>query len=1122
MDEYPIPASERANLERIVAQFDRGGRPRREGRPLLHGLWGASAALMTAKIAARSASPLVVVTPDEQEATAFQEDLEFFLRSEVPLYPAFDPRTSVESEARLAFSERLVVLGSILSHQPPQAMVTPLSGLLEPVPSAGDLHRETLTIARGGKIGRDTLSETLARAGFEPTSMVTAPGEFALRGGIVDLFPLGRTRPIRIELFDDEVDSIRDFDLETQRSIAVLDRVDLPLPASQVLRAADGGRSASLCDLISRQTPVIVLEPEITTQRLELYRRELDVAPAIAEAAADFLTLRPGCDLSRTAAGDGGFSYRVLSTQNAARLRAGASGLEETGGDSDGDDDPKARAHSVAQSGIDLKASFDALVKECGRVHVLCQVDAEAKRLEAVLEKDGIRTNGAIRIVIGRVSDGFQFPALGVCVVNHHELLRRLPVRRPRRARAALRSRVLDSFRELRAGDLVVHMVHGIARYEGLSRMKREGGGEEDFMILFFRDDVALYVPVSKIHLVHRYVGGGDGSPSLDRIGASSWGKRRRKVEGALRDLAADLLDTQAVRSEERGFAFGQDDELQELFDASFPYEETEDQIEAIEAIKNDMAIKRPMDRLLCGDVGFGKTELAVRAAFKAVTAGKQAAVLVPTTILAQQHYETFRTRLGEYPVGVAVLSRFQTRARQAEIVRGACEGRVDILIGTHRLFSADVGFRDLGLLVIDEEQRFGVRHKELLKKIKTTVDVLTMTATPIPRTLHMALVGIRDISSLEAAPQGRMPVHTTVEVRNDNLIRRALTLEVSRGGQAFFLHNRVETIARETESLRRLMPDIRIDFAHGQMKERALQNVIVRFIKREIDVLVCTTIIESGIDIPGVNTIIIDRADTFGLADLHQLRGRVGRAHVKAYCYLLTPHRHVSSIAIRRLKAIEELSHLGAGFNIALKDLEIRGAGNILGAEQHGHILAVGYDLYCRLLRATIQAMTTETGSGEPDEEGALALIHDIDLDIQITAFVPPTFVPDEALRIELLRRLSRCKTRHAFAEMKKELVDRFGRLPPETARLIDLFHVRRLMLEAGIRGLTRAKGSREVYVDLFDREKFEGRASFKGAKMNQVSPFKAVLVLPKAKTDPDRLLAYLKSSLMRRRVSV
>ena len=956
MDEYQIPASERATLKRIVAHFGRGSRPRpgnrplRGKRPLLHGLWGASAALMTAKISAESTSPLVVVTPDEQEATSFQEDLEYFLRCEVPLYPAFDPRRSVESEARLAFSERLTVLGAILSPQPPRAVVTPLSGLLEPVPSAGDLHRETLTIRRGGKISRDALSDTLAHAGFESTPMITAPGEFALRGGIVDLFPLGRTRPIRIELFDDEVESIRDFDLESQRSIAELDRVDLPLPASQVLRAADAGRSASLCDLISEQTPVIVLEPEITMQRLELYCRELDVAPGIADAAADFLLHRPGCDLSRTAAGEGDFSYRVLSTQNAARLRDGARGLGGTrsGADtrSDADTGGRSDAHPQvdAQSGIDLKASFDALVQKCGRVHVLCQVDAEVKRLEAVLEKEGVRTNGAIRILIGRVSDGFQFPALGVCVVNHHELSRRLPVRRPRQARAALRSRILESFRELRAGDLVVHMVHGIARYEGLSRMKREGGGEEDFMVLIFKDDVALYVPVSKIHLVHRYVGGGDGRPNLDRIGASSWGKRRQKVEAALRDLAADLLETQAVRSEERGFSFGPDDELQELFDASFPYEETEDQIDAIGAIKNDMAIKRPMDRLLCGDVGFGKTEIAVRAAFKAVSAGKQAAVLVPTTILAQQHYETFRTRLSEYPVNVAVLSRFQTRGRQAEIVRGACEGRVDILIGTHRLFSADVGFRDLGLLVIDEEQRFGVRHKEQLKRIKKTVDVLTMTATPIPRTLHMALVGIRDISSLEAAPLGRMPVHTTVEVRNDGLIRRALTLEVSRGGQAFFLHNRVETIARETDSLRRLVPGIRIAFAHGQMKERALQEVIIRFIKREIDVLVCTTIIESGIDIPGVNTIIIDRADTFGLADLHQLRGRVGRAHVKAYCYLLTPHRHVSSIAIRRLKAIEELSHLGAGFNIALKDLEIRGAGNILGAEQHGHILAVGY----------------------------------------------------------------------------------------------------------------------------------------------------------------------------------
>ncbi len=1120
MDDYPIPVPERENLQRIVARFGRGE------RPLLHGLWGASAALVTARISADAASPLIVVTPDEQEATTFQEDLEFFLGVDVPLYPAHDPRTSIESEARLAFSERLAVLGSILAPQPPPAVVTPLSGLLEPVPTAGDLHKETLTLAPGRRIGLGALRETLVRAGFESAPMITAPGEFALRGGIVDLFPLGRTRPIRIELFDDEIESVRDFDLETQRSIAVLERVDIPLPASRVLHANRAGRTTSMCNLISEATPVIVVEPEITEQRLETYCRELAVEPPIAKAAARFVRSRPGCDLSRTVGtertvGTGGgedeFSYRVLSTQNAVRLREGFSGpADENRGSAD------SGLNAEGTGGIDLKASFDALVHECGSVHVLCQVDAEAKRLETVLEKDGIRVGGAVRILVGRVSDGFQFPAFGHCVINHHELLRRLPVRRPRRAKATLRSRVLESFRELSPGDLVVHMVHGIARYEGLTRMQREGGGEEDFMVLIFKDDVALYVPVSKIHLVHRYVSGGDGAPNLDRIGASSWGKRRQKVEVALRDLASELLETQAIRSEEKGFAFGQDDELQQLFDASFPYEETEDQIEAMAAIKDDMIIKRPMDRLLCGDVGFGKTELAVRAAFKAVSAGKQAAVLVPTTILAQQHYETFRSRLADYPVGVAVLSRFQPRARQSEIVNRACEGGVDILIGTHRLLSADVGFKDLGLLVIDEEQRFGVRHKERLKKIKKTVDVLTMTATPIPRTLHMALAGIRDISSLESAPQGRMPVHTMVEVRNDDLIRRALTLEVSRGGQAFFLHNRVETIEAQTGFLRDLMPDIRIAYAHGQMKERALQDVIVRFIKREIDVLVCTTIIESGIDIPGVNTIIIDRADTFGLADLHQLRGRVGRAHVKAYCYLLIPYKRVSPIAIRRLKAIEELSHLGAGFNIALKDLEIRGAGNILGAEQHGHILAVGYDLYCRLLRATILAMTRERDKAAPDEEAALGLIYDIDLDIQVRAFLPPEFVPDEGLRVEILRRLSRCRKDRAFREMKKELGDRFGRLPPEAARLVDLFHVRRLMLENGIRALTRAKGSREVYVDLFDRERFDERAPFEDVQMNRVSPFKAVIVLPKAKAEPERLLTYLKSRLMRGRGSV
>jgi len=871
---------------------------------------------------------------------------------------------------------------------------------------------------------------------------------------------------------------VRAFDLESQRSTAVLDRVEIPLPS-----AARSEQGLPLGSLFAPGLPVFVLEPEKAEERLRVYGRELRIASGITAAARAFLRERPGCDLSRTKGGDGDGGYTVLSAQGVSL------------------------AKDSSQAQTDLKASVDSFLKRCREVHILCKVKAEADRLRDLLKEQAIRTNRAVKVKLGRVSEGFQFPALDLCVINHHELFQRLPVRRDRRRRA-LRSRALESFQELKPGDLVVHLVHGIARFEGLVRMERESGGEEDFMVLVFRDEVSLYVPASKIHLVHRYVGSGRGAPRLDRIGGSEWSRRRERVEGALRDLAAELLDIQALREEERGFAFQPDDDLQQTFDASFPYEETEDQIESMSAIKADMVQRKPMDRLLCGDVGFGKTELALRGAFKAVSSGKQAAVLVPTTILAQQHYETFRTRLADYPVTVEVLSRFQKRMRQEEIVRETREGRVDILIGTHRLLSRDVGFKDLGLLVIDEEQRFGVRHKELLKRMKRTVDVLTMTATPIPRTLHMALVGIRDISSLEIPPEGRMPIHTMVEVRSDALIRRALLLEVSRGGQVFFLHNRVESIAAQTEMLKDLVPGVRIAFAHGQMPERELQRVITRFIRRELDVLVCTTIIESGIDMPAVNTIIIDRADTFGLADLHQLRGRVGRGAIKAYCYLLIPHRHVSHIALRRLKAIEELSQLGAGFKIALKDLEIRGAGNILGVEQHGHITAVGYDLYCRLLKATVLEMKGGNGGEE-------TVPIDVDLDIQVKAFIPPDFIPDEGTRVEILRRLSECLTAQCFRIMEDELEDRFGRIRPEVARLIDVFRIRRRMLACGIQRLTRARGSREVFIGLFDTERYGREMPLRHAKINTMTPTRAVLILPAGTSAPDDVLGFLKSQL-------
>ncbi|MFH1998403.1 MAG: DEAD/DEAH box helicase, partial [Planctomycetota bacterium] len=614
--------------------------------------------------------------------------------------------------------------------------------------------------------------------------------------------------------------------------------------------------------------------------------------------------------------------------------------------------------------------------------------------------------------------------------------------------------------------------------------------------------------PASKVHLVEKYLGGGGAEPKLDKLGSKGFARRKEKVVDALRDLAADLLEIQAAREEERGHAFDRDDDLQVLFDASFPYQDTDDQSRAIYEIKQDMQLRKPMDRLLCGDVGFGKTELAIRAAFKAVSGNTQIAVLVPTTILAQQHYETFRTRLADYPVSVEVLSRFKSKAKQKAVVEQARNGEVDILIGTHRILSSDVGFQRLGLLIIDEEQRFGVVHKERLKRLKRTVDVLTMTATPIPRTLHMALVGMRDISNLETAPEGRMPIDTSVIYKSDEVIKKAVLAEVNRGGQVFYLHNRVETIGRETERVKRLVPTARVAFAHGQMGERDLERIMTRFIRGEVDVLVCTTIIESGIDLPGVNTILIDRADRFGLADLHQLRGRVGRGNVRARALLLIPRRPLPEVALRRLKAIEELSHLGAGFKIALKDLEIRGAGNILGAEQHGHIAAVGYELYCRLLRQTIVK-----ARGLPQVE----FDPEVDLDIRIDAYLPSSYISDENMRMELLRKMSSQRDLHGISDLQKEIRDRFGRIPKPVHNLLDVCLVRRYLARCGIGMASCPSNKPYMIITISNRSRYVEKMPFPQDEMRFVEPMKAHFYPRCGVRNPNQLLDYLKSHLKR-----
>jgi transcription-repair coupling factor (superfamily II helicase) len=650
-----------------------------------------------------------------------------------------------------------------------------------------------------------------------------------------------------------------------------------------------------------------------------------------------------------------------------------------------------------------------------------------------------------VRLCVGTVTRGFRLVPERLIVVGDHELFGRTEVRRVARRKRA-ESRALDSFLDLAPGDLVVHLAHGIGRFRGMELLEKDGNKEEH-LALEFRDNVRMYVPVTLIHLVQKYIGASKTTPTLSKVGGTLWGRQKSKVAAAVTDMASDMLRMQAERRARPGLACPPDSHLQQEFEASFPYAETKDQLAAIEETKDDLERARPMDRLICGDVGFGKTEVAMRAAFKAVDAGRQVAVLVPTTVLAEQHYRTFCDRMAEYPITIEVLSRFRTKGEQKQVLKLLESGGVDIVIGTHRLVQSDIRFKDLGLVVIDEEQRFGVEAKEMLKQLRLSVDVLTLSATPIPRTLHMSLLGIRDISNLTTPPLDRTAIETRVGRWDGELIRHAVVRELNRGGQVYFVHNRVYNIRTIADRLQSIVPEARIGIVHGQMAEHELEENMLGFVAGRIDILVATTIIESGLDIPNANTMFIHQADRYGLADLHQLRGRVGRYKHRAYCYLILEEgRVLTRTAARRLKAIEEFSELGSGFRIAMRDLEIRGAGNILGTEQSGHIATVGYELYCQLLENAVRRLKGEPVRRQPH----------VHIDLPVEAFLPNSYLAPGRQKVDIYRRLSALATVDELTAFEDELRDRFGPLPDAGKNLLA---VKELQLRAFAWGISTVR---------------------------------------------------------------
>jgi transcription-repair coupling factor (superfamily II helicase) len=1026
MDE---PLLSEATRRAIAAAGERS----RESRLRLGGLAGSADALALAALAAES--PLLAIVPDVPSAEVLADDVDSLAKG--PRIVVLRPTLGAEDDAegRADLSERIANLAALAAPRPGDLFLAPAAILLEPLPKRVDEEVARLELGVGNRIAPQSALEALREASFVATPLVAAPGEVSARGDILDVFPFGEEHPIRVEFFDDRIESIRVFDEETQLSIATRDRVVIALLRPDALRGK-ATRAVLLLDQLDPALLVARVDPRRCADRVEEQAYAHGVPETTRRRVRDQLAQDRGIDLvPESVSQDEGFDLGALTVQG---LGGGLDGLRE---------------------------SIAALERRCDRIVVMCESEGEKARFLRILEERAVASRrAALELRVGPLRQGFQLAAERLAVLTELELLGkpRIVRPRPRKKFGSKPLRAVTNLLELHPGDHLVHQTHGVARFNGMVRMKRDQG-EEDFLVLEFEGGTIFYLPASKVDLVQRFVGQGGTAPKLDKIGGKSWAAKKARVKAALEDLALELLQVQASRTARPGAPHARDDAMIAEFERAFAFADTPDQGSAMRDIHGDLDSRRPMDRLICGDVGFGKTEMAVRATFRAVLGGKQVAVLVPTTLLAEQHYETFSRRFASYPVTIAVLSRFRTRGELQQTLEKLKKGAVDIVIGTHRLLSKDVAFHDLGLIVVDEEQRFGVKAKEALKKLKASVDVLTLTATPIPRTLHMSLVGLRDISTLSTPPAGRRPVKTEVRRFDDAFVRRAILHELDRGGQVFLVHNRVRTLEATANRIAGIVPTARIVIGHGQMVEDELDEAIRTFARGDADVLVSTSIVESGLDLPRANTILIDHPEMFGLADLHQLRGRVGRSETQSYCYLLVKEESLPEDAKRRLEAITELSHLGAGHDIAIKDLEIRGAGNLLSAQQSGHISAVGYDLFCRLLADAVARAKGQRPAPPPAET---------DVDLGVDAFLPAEFVPDPGQRMEILRRIGAADA-PPIEEFEAELRDRFGRIPRPVKNLLAVFALKRRCRDLGIRRLLHPQRN-EVLLELIDRRRF------------------------------------------------
>ncbi len=1064
------------------------------------GISGAARVLFIAQLLLETDRPCLLLLPDAKEANRFYRELEFFLPEafvhagpgERRLYdfPIYDisPLAGL-SPHRDVITRRLQALYALTSERNPLVVTSVEAITIRILPKDAMINAlEYMEV--GEALDRENLLQRLQKNGYLRTSLVEEMGDYSVRGGVIDLFPPLYPRPIRLEFWGDRIESIRHFDSLTQRSTEPLKEVVL-LPANEIImdsenvsRARSMGRLPgrfqdmssfpgqeawlnhfyscldTLFDYFPRNGLLALMDPRrIEKERTrfperfqgesERYRREAE------ERESPFPEI-DGLLLSDTELDQRLEDYQRIDFSALAigKQRPSAKSLHIKGIWTIDEDLDVRVAGRGRVSMAPLAEKISEWLDLGSRVILVCRTEQQANRLKEILSNyevhvdecvdtwDQISGGNGLSICLGRLPKGFAWADLGMYVVSEDEIF---GSKRPRaKAPAAMgEDRIsLTAFSQIHVGDLVVHQDHGIGRYAGLYKMEIEKKAN-DFVLVEYAHNDRLYVPADRITILQKYIGADERYPKLDRLGGRTWNLAKEKAKKSIREIARQLVEIYALRRYRKGYAFSRPDNYFREFEATFEHEETSDQIKAIDDVLSDMESDRPMDRLICGDVGFGKTEVAIRAAFKAVLDGKQVALLVPTTVLAEQHYETFRLRMAPYQVNVSVLSRFKSRADQKEILAKVRSGKIDVLIGTHRILQKDVSFRELGLLIIDEEQRFGVKQKETLKKYRALVDVLALTATPIPRTLHMSLMGVRDLSIIETPPEDRFAIQTYLLPYDQATIIHALESELERGGQVFFVHNRVQTIEKVAHELMNLLPQAEFAVAHGQMKEKELEETMIRFLRKEIDVLVCTTIIESGLDIPSTNTIIINDADRFGLSQIYQLRGRVGRSKEIAYAYLLiSDGSKLTREAEKRLKALMDFSHLGAGVHLALHDLKIRGGGNILGFTQSGHISAIGYELYMKLIEQTVAELKGEEWHEETNPE----------INVDLPAYLPEDFISDIDVRLNLYRRLSSLREKVDLEVMIEEMTDRFGPPPVEVSNLVAVMSVRLLLKKKGV----------------------------------------------------------------------